>query len=100
VAGFIQGLNESGYVEGQNVTVDYQWARGQYDRLQVMAADLARRKVAVIAANTPATPVAKAATKEIPIVFVSTGDPVRAGIVTSFNRPGATLQAWGCLGRN
>src|SRR5918998_6163105 len=76
VAGFLQGLNESGYVEGKNVTVDYQWARGQYDRLQVMAADLVRRKVAVIAANTPATPVAKAATTEIPIVFVSTGDPV------------------------
>ena len=58
-AGFLQGLNESGYVEGKNVTVDYQWARGQYDRLQVMAADLVRRKVAVIAANTPAAPVAK-----------------------------------------
>jgi len=85
VTGFLQGLNESGYVEGKSVTVDYQWARGQYDRLQVMAADLVRRKVAVIAANTPATPVAKAATTEIPIVFVSTGDPVMLGIVTSFN---------------
>jgi putative tryptophan/tyrosine transport system substrate-binding protein len=98
VAGFIQGLNESGYVEGRNVTVDYQWARGQYDRLQVMAADLVRRKVAVIAANTAATPVAKAATKEIPIVFVSTGDPVRAGIVTSFNRPGGNVTGVGLLG--
>src|SRR4051812_14143536 len=98
VAGFLQGLNESGYVEGKNVTVDYQWARGQYDRLQVMAADLVRRKVAVVAANTPAAPVARAATKEIPIVFVSTGDPVRAGIVTSFNRPGGNVTGVGLLG--
>jgi putative tryptophan/tyrosine transport system substrate-binding protein len=98
VTGFLQGLNESGYVEGKNVTVDYQWARGQYDRLQVMAAGLVRRKVAVIAANTPATPVAKAATTEIPIVFVSTGDPVMLGIVTSFNRPGGNVTGVGLLG--
>jgi ABC-type uncharacterized transport system substrate-binding protein len=98
VTGFLQGLNESGYVEGKNVTVDYQWARGQYDRLQVMAADLVRRKVAVIAANTPAAPVAKAATTEIPIVFVSTGDPVVAGIVTSLNRPGGNVTGVGLLG--
>jgi putative tryptophan/tyrosine transport system substrate-binding protein len=98
VTGFLQGLNEAGYVEGKNVTVDYQWARGRYDRLQVMAADLVRRKVAVIAANTPAAPVAKAATTEIPIVFVSTGDPVRDGIVTSFNRPGGNVTGVGLLG--
>ena len=98
VAGFLHGLNETGYVEGKNVTVDYQWARGQYDRLQVMAADLVRRKVAVIAANTPAAPVAKAATTEIPIVFVSTGDPVMVGIVTSFNRPGGNVTGVGLLG--
>jgi putative ABC transport system substrate-binding protein len=98
VTGFLQGLNESGYVEGKNVTVDYQWARGQYDRLQVMAADLVRRKVAVIAANTPAAPVAKAVTTEIPIVFVSTGDPVMLGIVTSFNRPGGNITGVGLLG--
>jgi len=96
--GFLRGLNEAGYVEGKNVTVDYQWARGEYDRLQVMAADLVRRKVAVIAANTPATPVAKAATTEIPIVFVNTGDPVIAGIVTSFNRPGGNVTGVGLLG--
>ena len=94
VTGFLHGMNEGGYVEGKNVTIDYQWARGQYDRLQVMAADLVRRKVAVIAANTPAAPVAKAATTKIPIVFVSTGDPVTVGLVANFNRPGAMSRAW------
>ena len=98
VTGFIHGLSETGYVESKNVTVDYQWARGQYDRLQVMAADLVRRKVAVIAANTPAAPVAKAATTDIPIVFVSTGDPIMIGIVTSFNRPGGNVTGVGLLG--
>ena len=98
VTGFLHGISETGYVESKNVTVDYQWARGQYDRLQVMAADLVRRKVAVIAANTPAAPVAKAATTEIPIVFVSTGDPVMIGIVTSFNRPGGNVTGVGLLG--
>jgi putative tryptophan/tyrosine transport system substrate-binding protein len=98
VKGFLQGLNETGYVEGKNVTVDYRWARGQYDRLQAMAADIAHRKVAVIAANTPAAPVAKAATTEIPIVFVSTGDPIMVGIVTSFNRPEGNITGVGLLG--
>jgi putative tryptophan/tyrosine transport system substrate-binding protein len=98
VTGFLHGLNETGYVEGKNVTVDYQWARGQYARLQVMAADLVRRKVALIATNTPAAPIAKAATTEIPIVFVSTGDPVTDGLVTSFNRPGGNVTGVGLLG--
>ena len=98
VTGFLHGLNETGYVEGKNVTVDYQWAKGQYDHLQVMAADLVRRKVTVIAANTPTAPVAKAATTEIPIVFVSTGDPVMLGLVTSFNRPGGNVTGVGLLG--
>ncbi len=98
VTGFIHGLNETGYVEDKNVTMDYRWARGQYDRLQAMAADLVSRKVAVIAANTPTAPVAKAATTEIPIVFVSTSDPVIGGIVTSFNRPGGNVTGVGLLG--
>jgi len=98
VAGFLHGLSQAGYVEGRNVTVDYRWAKGQYDHLQAMAADLVRRKVAVIAANTPTAPVAKAATTEIPIVFVSTGDPVMAGLVTSFNRPGGNVTGVGLLG--
>jgi putative tryptophan/tyrosine transport system substrate-binding protein len=98
VTGFLHGLNETGYVEGKNATVDYRWARGQYDRLQVMAADLVRRKVAVIAANTPTAPVAKAATAEVPIVFVNTGDPVVAGLVASFNRPGGNVTGVSLLG--
>jgi putative tryptophan/tyrosine transport system substrate-binding protein len=98
VTGFLHGLNETGYVEGKNVTMDYQWARGQYDRLKEMATDLVRRKVAVIAANTPTAPVAKAATAEIPIVFVNTGDPVVAGLVASFNRPGGNVTGVSLLG--
>ena len=98
VTGFLQGLNESGYVEGKNVTVDYRWARGQYDQLQELARDLVRRKVAVIATNTPTAPIAKATTSEIPIVFVSTGDPVTGGLVTSFNRPGGNITGVGLLG--
>jgi putative ABC transport system substrate-binding protein len=98
VIGFLHGLNETGHVDGKNVTVDYQWARGQYDRLKEMAADLVSRKVAVIAANTPTAPVAKAATAEIPIVFVNTGDPVVAGLVASFNRPGGNVTGVSLLG--
>jgi putative ABC transport system substrate-binding protein len=98
VIGFLHGLNEIGYVEGKNVTVDYQWAKGQYGHIEVMAADLVRRKVAVIAANTPTAPVAKASTAEIPIVFVNTGDPVMAGLVTSFNQPGGNVTGVSLLG--
>jgi putative tryptophan/tyrosine transport system substrate-binding protein len=98
VTGFLQGLMETGYVAGKNVTVEYRWARGQYGRLEVMAADLVRQKVAVIAANTPAAPIAKAATSEIPIVFVSTGDAVIGGLVMGFNRPGGNMTGVGLLG--
>src|SRR5437763_15966994 len=72
--GFLKGLNETGYVDGRNVPVDYQSARGKYDRVGVLAADLVRHKVAVIATNTTSAPVAKAAITETTMLFVSPGD--------------------------
>jgi putative ABC transport system substrate-binding protein len=93
VPAFQQGLKEVGFVEGQNVTVQYLWAHGQYDRLRELAADLVSQRVAVIAAlgGEPAPQIVSAATHTIPIVFASNGDPVRDGLVASLSRPGGNV---------
>src|SRR3974390_1086272 len=97
---FRQGLKEAGYIEGQNVAVEYRLAEGQYDRLPSLVTDLVNRNVSVILAVGGSEPVrlAKAATKQIPIVFGSAADPGRAGVVTSFSHPEGNVTGVSLIG--
>ena len=95
---FHRGLKDTGFVEGENVAIVYRWGENQIDRLPELAADLVRRRVAVIAVNTPAALPAKAATASIPIVFLLNEDPVRTGLVASLARPGGNLTGVNSVG--
>src|SRR5215472_10682452 len=88
VQAFIRGLAETGHAVGQNVAIEYRWAEGHYDRIPDMVDDLVRRRVAVLAPNTPAAHATKRAAGNIPVVFFTGEDPVANGLVASLNRPG------------
>jgi putative tryptophan/tyrosine transport system substrate-binding protein len=91
VVAFRRGLKEAGYVEGQNVAIEYRWANGEYDRVMAMAAELVDRRVAVIVANTPGVQAVKAVITMTPIVFTTGGDPMQLGLVASLSRPGSNV---------
>jgi putative tryptophan/tyrosine transport system substrate-binding protein len=98
VTAFHQGLREVGFVEGQNVAVEYRWPGGQYERLPAMIAELVHRQVAVIVGNTPTAMAAKSTTSTIPIVFFTGADPVRRGLVANLGRPGGNATGVSFLG--
>jgi putative ABC transport system substrate-binding protein len=88
VAAFREGLKEAGFIEGRDFAIEFRWGDNQLDRLPALVADVVSRRVAVIVANSPVAPLAKAATSTIPIVFSMTNDPIADGLVASYNRPG------------
>jgi ABC-type uncharacterized transport system substrate-binding protein len=98
ITGFREGLKEAGYIERQNVAIEFRSAQGRLDRLSALVADLVRHPVAVIVGNVPAAKAAKATTATVPIVFVYGGDPVKDGLVASFNRPGGNVTGVTFLG--